>query len=191
MTRSFKRSLFGVFAMFAGLLAGCERVSDINNVESPRYAIDGSYKLLEPGTGSGETTTQTVTAEVKSSESATITLGKYSLHIPAGSVKKPTTFRMTVMTGAVVTVDLHATENNGKVVSQFPKGLLLTMPYDHAEVSDPNSLVLAYVVQNADGSYRIVEAVRGSADTANQTVSGTIFHFSEYSVAKDNTIYID
>ena len=191
MTR-LNRSLFGVVALFAGLLAGCERVDDINNVEPPRYAMDGSYRLLDSGSGSGEApTTQTVTAEVKSSESATLSLGKYSLFIPAGSVRKPTTFRMTVTTGAVVTVDLHATENNGKVVSQFPNGLRLTMPYDYANVSDPNSLVLAYVVKNADGSYQIVEALKGTADTANQTLSGTIFHFSEYSVAKDNTIYID
>ena len=189
MTRSYKRSLFGVVALFAGLLAGCERVNDINNVEPPRYAIDGSYKLLESD-GSTTSTTETTTAEVRSNESATLSIGKYSLHIPAGSVKKPTTFRMTVTTGDVVKVDLHAYENNGKIVSQFPKGLRLTMPYDYADVEDPSRLVLAYIVENSDGSYRIVEAVETVADTVNETVSGTIFHFSAYTLA-DHTIYID
>ena len=189
MTRSFKRSLFGVVALFAGLLAGCERVSDINNVEPPRYAIDGSYKLLQPNDSSAPTT-QTTTAEVRSNESATISIGKYALHIPAGSVRKPTTFRMTVTTGDVVKVDLHAHENNGRVVSQFPNGLRLTLPYDYANVSDPSKLVVAYIVPNGDGSYRVVEAVQSAADTNNQTVTGTIYHFSAYTLA-DHTIYID
>ena len=191
MTRSYQRSLFGVLAMFAGLLVGCERVNDINNVEPPRYAMDGSYRLLESGSGTSTSTTQTVTAEVKSNASATLSLGKHSLHIPAGSVRKPTTFRMTVTTGDVVKVDLHAYENNGRPVTQFPNGLRLTMPYDYANVDDPSKLVLAYIVQSFDGSYRIVEAVKSVADTTNQTISGTIFHFSSYAVAKDHTVYID
>lgn len=190
MTPSFKRSLFGVVAMFAGVLAGCERVSDINNIEPPRYAIDGSYRLLQPDDSSAAPTTQTTTAEVRGSESATIRIGKYALHIPVGSVRKPTTFRMTVTTGDVVKVDLHAYENNGKVVSQFPNGLRLTLPYDYAKVSDPSKLVVAYIVPNSDGSYRIVEAVQSVADTDNQTVTGTIYHFSAYTLA-DHTIYID
>ena len=192
MTGSYKRSLFGVLTLCAGLVAGCERVDDISNVEPPRFALEsGGYQLLGDGGGSTETTTATVSVEVKSSEAATLSYGKYSLFIPKNSVKKPTRFYMTVKTGSVNTVDLHAYENSGKEVSQFANGLRMTMPYDYTNVEDPSTLKLAYVIPNGDGTYQIVELANGTPDTANQTFSGTIYHFSEWTLAKELIVIID
>ena len=192
MTGFYKRSLFGVLTLCAGLLAGCERIDDISNVEPPRFALEsGSYQLVGSDDGSTETTTATVSVEVKSSESATLSYGKYSLFIPKNSVKKPTRFYMTVKTGSVNTVDLHAYESSGKEVSQFPNGLRLTLPYDYTNVEDPSTLRLAYVVPDGNGGYTIVELANGTADTANQTFSGTIHHFSEWTLAKELIVIID
>ncbi|HEY0809140.1 MAG TPA: hypothetical protein VGD49_03220, partial [Longimicrobiales bacterium] len=127
--------------------------------------------------------------EVRSGESGTLTIGDYSLSIPVGSVRKTTTFRMTLTGNAV---ELSAIENNGRPVTQFPSGLQLTMPYGQFEnISDPSALVLAYVVPNGSGAYQFVEAFDASPNSANQTVTGTIYHFSIYTLAKEIIVGID
>jgi hypothetical protein len=188
VTRSFKRSIYGVLALFSVMLSACERVDDINSFsQPPRYGLQGDYRLLDPNQNPGTPVTSAV--EIKSGESATLTIGDYSLFIPAASVKKPTTFRMTV-TGNVV--DLSAAENNGKSVTQFPNGLQLTLPYSQFEsVDDPADLVLAYVVPNGNGAFQFVEAYMATANAASQTITGTIYHFSYYTVAKEIIVGID
>jgi hypothetical protein len=188
VTRSFQRSLYGMLALFSMMLSACERVDDINSfVQPPRYGLQGDYRLLDPNQNPGSPVTSAV--EIRSEDSGTLTIGDYSLFIPAGSVKKPTTFRMTV-SGNVV--DLSAVENNGRAVTQFPNGLRLTLPYSQFEnVNDPAGLVLAYVVPNANGAFQFVEAYLATANAASQTITGTIYHFSYYTLAKEIIVGID
>ena len=182
------RSLYSVLVLFSIALSSCERVDDINSVaEPPRYGLQGDYRLLDPSENPGTPVSSAV--EVRSGESGTLTIGDYSLSIPVGSVRKTTTFRMTLTGNAV---ELSAIENNGRPVTQFPSGLQLTMPYGQFEnISDPSALVLAYVVPNGSGAYQFVEAFDASPNSANQTVTGTIYHFSIYTLAKEIIVGID
>jgi hypothetical protein len=188
VTRSFQRSLYGMLAFFSMMLSACERVDDINSFsQPPRYGLQGDYRLLDPNQNPGTPVTSAV--EIRSGDSGTLTIGDYSLFIPVGSVKKPTTFRMTVSGGVV---ELTAAENNGKAVTQFPNGLHLTLPYSQFEgVNDPAGLVVAYVVPNGNGAFQFVEAYMATANAASQTITGTIYHFSYYTLAKEIIVGID
>jgi hypothetical protein len=167
--------------------SACERVDDINSfAQPPRYGLQGDYRLLDPNENPG--TPVTAAVEIKNGEAATLTIGQVSLFIPAGSVKRPTTFRMTV-TGSVV--DLNAIENNGKAVTQFPNGLQLTLPYAQVENVDPADLVLAHVVPVSNGGFQFVEAYMATPNVDNQTITGTIYHFSYYTLAKEIIVGID
>jgi hypothetical protein len=170
------------------MLSACERVDDINSFsQPPRYGLQGDYRLLDPNQNPGTPVTSAV--EIRSGDSGTLTIGDYSLFIPVGSVKKPTTFRMTVSGGVV---ELTAAENNGKAVTQFPNGLHLTLPYSQFEgVNDPAGLVVAYVVPNGNGAFQFVEAYMATANAASQTITGTIYHFSYYTLAKEIIVGID
>lgn len=187
MTRSFQRSLYGMLALFSMMLSACERVDDINSfAQPPRYGLQGDYRLLDPNTNPDSSVTSAV--EIKSGEAGTLTIGDHSLFIPAGSVKKPTVFRMTV-TGSVV--NLSAVENNGRPVTQFPNGLQLTLPYAQFDNVDPADLVVAYVVPTANGAFQFVEAYTATANAGSQTITGTIYHFSYYTLAKEIIVGID
>ena len=194
MAKSYKRTLLLSLLLLAPLYTGCEQMSDISGVtereatapaaaEKPKFVkVLMRYTPAQGGTVASDWVT--------SGKSTTLTFGKYELFIPKGAVRKPTFFRMTVLSGTVIGVSLEAWDNQLNKVSEFRVPLRLTIPYDEAHIYDPNcKLVLANIVSESD--LTVLDVEQASINPSNETVTGNITHFSLWSLAKELSPGID
>lgn len=185
MAKSFKQPLLIALLALVPVFTACERAADISGLtEGPTVAAKPA-KGVKVLTRQGVATGGTVYSEwISKGKSATLTIGKYQIFIPKGAVRKPTIFRMTVLTDSVIGVSLQAWDNSFQPVTQFQVPLRLTLPYDEAsdtELQHPDRLLLANIVSNTDTS--ILELVAPSIDPVNRTITGNITHFSIWSLA--------
>ena len=186
MAKSFKQSLLIGLIALAPFSTACERSADISGVtETPVFTAAARPKPARVLKRQGTATSGTVYSEwISSGKSTTISVGKYSLFIPKGAVKKPTLFRMQVLTGDVVGVSLLAWDNSWQPVTTFQVPLRLTLPYDEVSAADIGStdrLLIANIVSDVDTS--ILEVVNPSINPTDQTITGNITHFSIWSLA--------
>jgi hypothetical protein len=186
MAKSFKQPLLIALLALAPFVGACERSADISGVtETPVQVAATKPKAARVLKRSTTPVSGVVYSEwISAGKTTTITVGKYSLFIPKGAVKKPTLFRMEVLTGDVVGVSLLAWDNSGQPVTQFQAPLRLTLPYDEiadADIQNPDRLLLANIVSDTDTS--ILEVVSPSVDPINETITGNITHFSIWSLA--------
>lgn len=185
MAKSFKQPLLIALLALTPFFTACERAADISGItEAPTVAARPS-KGVRVLTRQGMTVGGTVYSEwITGGKATTLTIGKYSIFIPKGAVKKPTIFRMSVLTDSVIGVSLNAWDNNLQPVTQFRVPLRLTLPYDEApdtELQHPDRLLIANIVSSTNTS--ILELVAPSVDPINQTITGNITHFSVWSLA--------
>lgn len=185
MAKSYQRTLLAGLLTLAPLFGACEQ-ADINGVtETAPVTLAAKPKPAKVITRTWTTMSGTVVSDwITSGKETTLQLGKYQLHVPRGSVRKPTMFRMTVLGGSVIGVSLEAIDNKGDAVTQFDVPLRLTLPYDDAtgsDIADPTRLVLANIVSESNTT--ILEIVSPSVDLGKQTITGTITHFSVWSLA--------
>ena len=186
MAKSFKQPLLIGLLALAPFFTACERAAEISGVtEAPVMTSSARPKPARVLKRQGTATSGTVYSEwISSGKSTTLTIGKYSLFIPKGAVKKPTLFRMQVLTGEVIGVSLHAWDNSWQPVTQFQVPLRLTLPYDEVSATDIDStdrLLIANIVSDVDTS--ILEVVNPSVNPIEQTITGNITHFSIWSLA--------
>jgi hypothetical protein len=186
MAKSFKQPLLIGLLALVPLVTACERSADISGVtEAPVAAMAARQKTARVVTRQSVSTSGVVYSQwISGGKSTTLTVGKYELFVPKGAVKKPTLFRMQVLSGDVIGVSLNAWDNNLQPVTQFQAPLRLTLPYDDADFSQfdsPSRLLLANIVSDSDTS--ILELVAPSVDPINQTITGNITHFSIWSLA--------
>lgn len=117
----------------------------------------------------------------------TLSLGGFTLTVPAGAVTLPTVFTLVPLLNGLVEVDLQAllpTLLGGVLdvgAAGFPEGkeVTLTMSYAGAEgVGDPQRLLIVH--RRADG---VLEPLESRVDTALRTVTVELEHFSRYCMA--------
>ncbi len=185
MAKSYQRTLFIGLLTLAPLFGACEQVdiSGVTEVPAPTLAL--KTKQAKIITRAWSSMPGTVMSDwVTAGKSTTLKIGKYELWIPKGAVKKPTTFRMTVLAGPVIGVSLEAIDNKGDAVTHFQVPLRLTLPYDEAaseDIQDPTKLMLANIASETNPT--ILEVVNAAVDWRHQTITGSISHFSVWSVA--------
>jgi hypothetical protein len=195
MAKSYKRTLLLSLLMIAPLYAGCEQVSDISSVtetEVPAPAVAEKPKFVQVLMRQSPTTGGTVMSDwVTAGKATTLKFGKYELFIPKGAVKKPTFFRMTILTGSVIGVSLQAWDNQLEEITEFRTPLRLTLPYDEAHIYNIENckLVLANIVSEND--LTVLDVEQAAIDPVSQTITGNITHFSLWSLAKELSPGID
>lgn len=194
MAKTYQRTLLIGLLTLAPLFGACEQVDISGVTESEAPAQDAAAKpktvklLLRHAAASG----RTVAVDwVTAGKTTTLKLGKYELFVPRGAVKKPTTFRMTVLSGPVIGVSLEAWDNQGNRVTEFNVPLRLTLPYDEAHVYsvDDCKFLLANIVSETD--HTILDVVNVGVNPEAQTITGNITHFSVWSLAKELSPAID
>jgi hypothetical protein len=186
MAKSYQRTLLLGLIMLAPLYAGCERAADIAGVtEAPAQTLTLKSRHNKVLKRTSVGTSGTVVSDwTNHGKPLTLEIGKYKLWVPKGAVKNPTIFRMTVLTGSVVGVSLEAFDNQGDPVTQFQTPLRLTLPYDEAdeaEIDNPSHLLLANIVSESDPT--ILEIVNPAVNQKHKTITGSITHFSVWSLA--------
>ena len=193
MAKSYQRTLLVGLLTLAPLFGACEHadISGVTESSAPTFAAKTKNARIVSRVA--HTTSGTVVSEwLTNGKDATLQLGKYKLYVPRGAVKKPTIFVMTVLNGEMIGVSLLAFDKDWNRVTEFRTPLILTLPYDEAdqtEIGNGNKLKIANVVSEIDTT--ILELVNVSRDEANQTITGNLFHFSVWSLAKELSPAID
>jgi len=193
MAKSYQRSLLIGLLTLAPLFGACDQ-ADISGVtEVPTIAPAPRVKSVAIVSRVTHATSGTVVSEwLTNGKSATLQIGKYRLDVPRGAVKKPTIFVMTVLTGEMIGVRLLAFDKDWNRVTEFGTPLQLTLPYDEAdqaEIGNPGKLLFANVASEIDTT--ILELLNTQLDRDNQTITGTLYHFSVWSLAKELSPAID
>ncbi|HEX6066990.1 MAG TPA: hypothetical protein VFZ04_22295, partial [Longimicrobiales bacterium] len=191
--KSYQRTLLVGLLTLAPLFGACEQ-ADISGVtELPSIATAPKVKSAAIVSRVTHATSGTVLSDwLTNGKAATLQIGKYKLEIPRGAVKKPTIFVMTVLDGDMIGVRLLAFDKDWNRVTEFPVPLRLTLPYDEADQSDignPGKLLFANVASEIDTT--ILELLSTQLDRDNQTITGNLFHFSVWSLAKELSPAID
>lgn len=117
----------------------------------------------------------------------TLRAGYHTLVVPPGAVGDPTWFRMEVIPGAHILVDLSAREiDDGKVdhsdpVYKFDRPLNLILSYEKVlSKSDVERLRNVYLYLD---SPRYLVPLESRIDYEHKTLSSPIWHFSQYGMA--------
>lgn len=171
------RSLF-VLTFIAAALAACDSAHE-SQVVGPQSDLIVINPTVVTTTEPVETNT---VVAVVGKEGGQITNGEHALSIPRRAVLTPTEFTFTVVGGTNIRVDLTAKAvSTGLPVTTFASSLTLKLSYRNAAVSDPSSLIIAWLVENSvDG---LMQPVPSYVDKYNQFVLGSLSHFSEYVIA--------
>jgi hypothetical protein len=193
MAQSYKRSLLVALVALAPAFTACERVDSISGVtESPAPVVTTQakpkYTQLIARSSSGTVPTQVAWEYISPKRKGRLQIGAYVLNIPRGAVKDPTWFRMVVVDNGFISVELDAWSKQGRV-TQFQLPLKLTVPYADAspeQVEDPAKLLLAHTVDT-----EILEVIGATVDPLSRTVTGVIWHFSTWTLAKEISMGID
>lgn len=194
MAKSYQRTLLIGLLTLAPVFGACEQ-ADISGITEPAAAPAYVPPVRTATIVSRvvHNTSGTVVSDwLTNGKSATLQLGKYTLEIPRGAVKKPTLFVMTVLDGNMIGVRLLAFDRDMNPVTQFAMPLQLTLPYDEAdqtEITSTNKLLIANVVSEIDT--RILELVNPQVNRSALTITGNISHFSVWSLAKELSPAID
>jgi hypothetical protein len=184
MAKSYQRTLLVGLLTLVPLIGACEQmdISGVTETAAPTAAFHSQQtKLLTRAWSSMPATV--VSDWITAGKTARLKLGKYELWVPKGAVANPTIFRMTVLGGPLIGVSLEAFDNNGNRVTRFQVPLKLTLPYDEARfvVDNESSLLLANIASETD--YSILEIVDPNVDNNAFTVTGSITHFSIWTLA--------
>jgi hypothetical protein len=197
MAKSYQRTLLFGLLMLAPLFTACEQSTDISGVtelSAPAAPTSAAKpKMAKIVSRVVHTTSGTAISDwMTNGKSATLQIGKYTLEIPRGAVKKPTLFVMTVLDGDMIGVSLRAFDKDFKPVTEFRVPLRLTLPYDEAdqaEIGSGNKLKIANVTSEIDPT--ILELVNITRNAEDQTITGNLLHFSVWSLAKELSPGID
>ena len=123
-----------------------------------------------------------VTVAIVGRRGGTITAGRHSLEIPRNAVLEDTEFRMEVLSGSTILVDLSARSvGSGEAVSAFPDELTLTLSYRNV-LSSSDAKRLRNVYLHEDSPDQLVR-LPSRLDKKNKTISSPIEHFSIYGMA--------
>ena len=115
-------------------------------------------------------------------DGGTLRAGDHTLVIPPDAVDDDTWFRMEVVSGANILVDLKALDaKDGDRVYEFERSLTLTLSYkDIFSSGDPSQLRNVYLYMDSP-QYMI--PLSSKVDEKNRTISSPIWHFSLYGMA--------
>ena len=137
----------------------------------------GSPTGSTPSGGVLDSCKQLVNGSLKQTVGAaggTLTFGPFTLSVPAGALSKPVTIQAKIPGGSSV-----------NVVQFKPDGLIfqqpasLTVGYWNCAGVAGKTLKVAQV----SDSLQILQYLQSATDTATQTVTGALQHFSNYAVA--------
>ncbi|HEY0671442.1 MAG TPA: hypothetical protein VGD27_04195 [Longimicrobiales bacterium] len=186
MARSYQRMLFRALLVLTPIFTACERAADINGITADPMPATVAFKSAEVRVVTrvvGGTTGYAISDYVTRNKTATLQVGKYQLYVPRGAVKKPTRFMMVVLDSAFIGVRLYAFDKEWKPVTHFHVPVELTLPYDEASADEirAGELRIANVVSETDPT--ILELVSAEVDADSQTVTGSLYHFSVWTLA--------
>lgn len=190
-----RRTAFTFLALLLGFLSACDGVArdhdPIGPGRAPSFAESESEEDGELVTEEGYTGPTRAAAWIGSA-GGSLSLASHSLTVPEGAIQGDLCFTMELGSGSVVDVDLNAWEMDSseecKVEGDGWEGNLwkgdfdvpvaLALTYSRANnVSDPADLVVAWVKSATD-----ILPLSSSVDTASETVSSELDHFSEYAL---------
>src|SRR5207249_3297576 len=103
----------------------------------------------------------------------TLKVGPHRLVIPAGALPDTVT-----ISGSIAGGEINAIKFAPEGL-QFSVGALLTMSFENCKKLDLPSTVIVYT----DDALNILETIPSVAANNNKSVSGTLWHFSQYAVA--------
>lgn len=175
MTRT--RSL-SVLAFIAAALTACDSARE-SQVVGPQPDLI----VLNPTvvTTTDSVVTNTVVAVI-GKEGGQIENSGHVLSVPRRAVLSPTEFTFTVVGGNTIHVDLTAkTVETGVPVTTFADNLTLKLSYKNTAISDPSSLIVAWLVDGTEDGLK--QPVPSYVDKYNQFVLGSLSHFSDYVIA--------
>ena len=191
MKKSYKRVLLSALVASMPMFAACERTERISSIETTDFAAaPGKARKVTPVTANS-TASGTVTGLATHGKELTLEVAGFRLEIPKGTVRHPTVFTMTAVPGEFIKVRLNA-YSGLQEVTQFHRPLTLTMPLSALsaeDLADLQKLVIGNMSE--DGQNRIIDVAGATVDRTTNTITGLITHFSDWVVAKDNTILID
>lgn len=110
--------------------------------------------------------------------------GGHILIVPRGAVTAPTAFRMEVLAGSFIQVDLSAVQVSDQApVSRFPIALRLKLDYKSALAVNEGRLGVAYLVDGTVTGRQ--QRMPAFVDYSGRFVDGLISHFSTYALIVD------
>lgn len=195
-----RRTLPALALLVLGLGAACDGPEQDHALLGPA----ATPLLEEKSEGDGEEVTEsgysgaTKAAAWIGSAGGSLSLAGHSITVPEGAVSHSLCFTMELGTGDAVDVDLHAwtmdssesckVEGDGAEggegwegtlwTGEFEVPVTLALTYSRAtNVDDPSTLYVAWV-QSATETTPLSSLV----DTASETVSGELDHFSQYAL---------
>lgn len=113
--------------------------------------------------------------------------GNYFLLVPAGAVRRTTTFTMDVATDGVVSLTAFQTRANGTRVDVgvvgFHKKLTLALHYGNSAeaIANPQNLRVGWLQSNGS-----LSPVASSVSPESRLVYGQLSHFSAYAIATED-----
>ena len=116
------------------------------------------------------------TANIDGGKGGTLTVGRFTITVPAGAYGGSATIGISVTDQSVLQCDLFITPASA---NHFQVPVVLTSSYAGASVADPQTLVEVWF-DTSTGVWRQVPG--SSVDTDNQLVVAPLAHFSSYGV---------
>jgi hypothetical protein len=132
--------------------------------------VDPGY--WEPHAGSVINPAQTVVSAIIGPNGGSLRLGPHSLVVPAGAVREPITFSLTVASRTSIALDC------GPSPFRFDVPVTLTLSYagtSFTSAANPSNIEILYMA--ADGS---LEEIPGTVDVRGASVTAQVSHFSRY-----------
>ena len=190
-------------ALVVGALTACTDVSGPTEVSVP-FDESFSAELIDASLYDSQLTTEaassytritgatlvstesteagTVTIAIVGRRGGTISAGDHLLEIPRKALSEDVEFRMEVLAGGNVVVNLSARSvSSGEAVFLFPVPLTLTLSYRNVlSTADAKRLRNVYLFLDSP-SYLI--PLSTTLDQKNKTLSSPIVHFSQYGMA--------
>ncbi|MGQ0561121.1 MAG: hypothetical protein ACT443_04510 [Gemmatimonadota bacterium] len=171
-------------ALLAGLGA-CDRtdgLGDLTAPAAPQFSHnERTVQVLRYRSQQTESVTY-VTAAPIGKQGGVLEFDDHKLVVQKNSVRRPTYFSATLVTGDYIRIDLNAWEMDGgqKPVTTFQVTVRLVLDLDELEdqIGDRSRVVVVY--HNPNGTLEIVPSV---VDRREETVTAFLSHFSEYSPA--------
>ena len=195
MVKSYKRLMLSTLILIAPLMVACESADQISGVADIQASINGqggAKRQVQLVTGSSVNSSATDAQLVLPGTGGVVSVGKFRLVVPRGAVQSATIFTMKASEGDLIKVSLTAKTVQGEPVTTFKKPLKLTMPYGNVSdefLSAPGNWLIANISEN--GLNEILEVVNVSVNREEQTITGSITHFSDYALAKEIIVIVD
>lgn len=178
--------------LLAATLFGCDPRAQAPDVlpTSPEHGplaalsvSEAEYTLVEDPLLPGLSAEDLTTSELIGATGGQLSLLGHTLTVPAGAVRAPTLFTITVLASGYVEVDLSAAVGLLDVGSKgFAKPVPVSLTYSRATNLKKHDKPFVARIHSVD-DYSDLEPLESTIDAETQTVTAYLDHFSRYCLA--------